>query len=78
MKIRLFLFYLSILLFSSPCSNNDKACQGASDLSRPVQTDDGWQTTSLDSVGIHPEKLEVLVRRGYVIQAIIISTAYSL
>ena len=63
MKIRCILFSLSVLLVSFSCFRNNNVCQDGAVINRPAATDDGWQTSSLDSVGIHPEKLQILVDR---------------
>ncbi len=63
MKNLLILFCLSVILVSSSCSQKENVCQGDPIISQPVQADDGWQTLSLDSVGINSEKLQMLVKR---------------
>ena len=63
MKNLLILFCLSVILVTSSCSQKDNVCQGDPIISQPVQADDGWQTSSLDSVGINSEKLQMLVKR---------------
>ncbi len=63
MKNRLILFFLSIFLISSSCSKKENVCQKDWVISHPIQTDDGWQTSSLDSVNINFEKLQILVNK---------------
>ena len=63
MKIRLNLFYLLIILVSFSCSKKYNVCQDDSVISQPIMTNDGWQTSSLDSVNINSEKLQELVNR---------------
>lgn len=57
------LFLLAVLLISFSCSLKKSAYQGDSGISQPVQTDDGWLVSSLDSANINPKKLKILVDR---------------
>jgi len=63
MKTGLILFSLYVIIVSSACSKNENVCPDDSIISRPVPTNDGWQTSSLESVEINTDKLQVLVNR---------------
>lgn len=63
MIVRIIPLSLTIVLFSFSCSLHNNACPDSTAINRLVTTDDGWQTSSLDSVGINREKLQTLVKR---------------
>lgn len=63
MKTRLILFSLPLVILSFSCSPKDTLSQSDPVIKRPEQTDDGWQTSSLESVSIKPGKLQMLVDR---------------
>jgi len=63
MKKRLVLICLSILFINFSCSEKDNACHDDWVIKKPEKTDDGWQISSLNSVNINHEKLQLLVTR---------------
>jgi CubicO group peptidase (beta-lactamase class C family) len=61
MKKRLFVFILSACIIGASCSEQKNMNRKISAISPPQQTDDGWQTVSLTSVGIDADKLQKMV-----------------
>ena len=63
MKNILSVFFLLVSIIFFSCSKKENICQDDSAISQPVQTDDGWQSSSWDSVQINSEKLQILVNK---------------
>lgn len=52
---------LTLSIFGVSCSQETKINQNVSATNQPQQTDDGWQTASLNDVAINSKKLQILV-----------------
>ena len=61
MKKYILVFMFIISIFGVSCSQERKIDRNVSAISQPQQTDDGWQTASLNDVGINSNKLQTLV-----------------